>query len=77
MSRAATTWRPSNFEPLVDCTSTEAERLTIEYDPRLPFDCGTPGKRGDLVMARLQAYCLRRQRSPGPTAIRTEGGGRS
>jgi transcriptional regulator GlxA family with amidase domain len=43
-------------ELLVDRTAAQAAQLMIEYDPRPPFDSGSPAKAGDAVMARATDY---------------------
>jgi len=41
---------------LADRTAAQAAQLMIEYDPQPPFDCGSPLKAGDEVMARVLEY---------------------
>jgi transcriptional regulator GlxA family with amidase domain len=48
-------------ELLVDRTAAEAAQLMIEYDPRPPFDCGSPDKASASTMARVVEYAGRRR----------------
>jgi transcriptional regulator GlxA family with amidase domain len=43
-------------ELLVDRTAAEAAQLMIEYDPRPPFDSGSPAKAGADALARAVEY---------------------
>jgi len=47
-------------ELLVDKTAAQAAQLMIEYDPRPPFDCGSPAKAAPEVLARVWEYAGQR-----------------
>ncbi|MGO8872406.1 MAG: DJ-1/PfpI family protein [Acidimicrobiales bacterium] len=47
-------------ELLVDRTAARAAQLMIEYDPEPPFDCGSPDRADDTVLARVTEYAARR-----------------
>lgn len=48
-------------ELLVDRTEAEAIQLSIEYDPRPPFDSGSPDKATDAAKERANAFTIQRQ----------------
>jgi transcriptional regulator GlxA family with amidase domain len=48
-------------ELLVDRTAAQAAQLMIEYDPRPPFQCGSPNQADQSVIARASEYSRMRQ----------------
>jgi putative intracellular protease/amidase len=53
-------------ELLVDRTAAEAVQLMVEYDPRPPFDAGSPATAGAAARSRAAEYRDRRDGSGGP-----------